>query len=145
MSNLKQFTQNLDISDDKEDLPDIEIEEIEIKFNDNIKDDIIDDYRYSRVKLVNMIQSAEGVLKHALIDMKNNPGPRPIEAFSGLLRAMNETSGKIFDLHEKMKKFQKEDEKDKNQKPEKDDSGKPKTLKANINDIIDAMNSGEDE
>lgn len=135
--NLLSFTKGLDIMDDKEDLPEIEIEEIEINFNDDIGDDIIEDYRYTRKKLINMIQSAEGVLKHALTDMKNNPGPRPVEAFSSLLKTMNETHKEIFSLHEKMKKI--------NQKPKEQEveDGKPKKLTATVNDIIDAMSGGE--
>lgn len=135
--NIKQFTNALNIDDDKESLPDIKIDTLDIHFNEDIKMDIYDDYKYNRIKLINMIQSADGILKHALIDMKNNPGPRSIEASTALIKVVGDMSEKIFNLHEKMKKFQKEDKNEK--EPEESENDKPQKLKASITEIIDNL------
>jgi hypothetical protein len=133
--NLTQFTKNLNIDEDKEDLPEIEIDTIDVQFNNDVEDDITDDYKYSRKKLINVIQSAEGVMKHALMDMKNNPGPRPVEAFSTLIKVMNETHTNLMNLHEKMKKI----------KPSKpiENNDKDKPIQSTINDIIDKIEKAE--
>jgi len=131
MTNITKFTNTLDMGDDVESLPQIEIEEIDVIFNDNIDDDITDDYKYSRQKLMYAMTASEAVMKHALRDMSDNPGPRSVEAFSTLLKVTNEVCEKIFSLHEKMKKIN-----PKKEQPVLDDDDKPKTMRATINDII---------
>jgi len=134
-TNIKQFTNNIDISNDIESLPQIEINTDEVKFNDDIDDDITDDYKYSREKLMYAMSAIEAVMKHAITDMSNNPGPRPVEAFSSLIKTLNETSDRIFSLHEKMKKINPKKE----EIIESDTNDAPKKIKATINDIIDGM------
>lgn len=133
MDNITKFTNKIGLDEDKESLPQIEIEEIDVKFNDNISDDITDDYKHSRIKLMYVMTAAEAVMKHSIKDMSENPGPRSVEAFSSLVKTMNETCDRIFSLHEKMKKI--------NPKPEstssKDD--REKTVSATVNEIIDKL------
>lgn len=134
MADIFDFTNNLDIKNDKEQLPSIEAEEIDVVFNDDPDVDITDDYKYSREKLINMIQLSEAVLNHAVKDMSQNPGPRPVEAFSTLIKTINETHDRLFSIHEKMKKIT-------TPKEIKQNEDKPKTIRATVNDIIDELSN----
>lgn len=133
MDNLIKFATDMNLKSDIEDLPEIEIHEPDIVFNDDQEQDILDDYQYSRRKIIFAIEASEAVLKHAVKDMSNNPGPRPVEAFSSLVKVINDTCGQLITLHDKMKKME----------TKKDPEEKNGLTKININDIINEFSKLE--
>ena len=133
MKTILDITDKLDIDEDIEQLPQINIIEPEVKFNDDLEIDITDDYQFARRKLMLVMSASEAVMVHSVKEMANDPGPRQTEAFSSLIKVINETTDRIFSLHEKMQKI----------KPKKEiesttEDGK-KTVKVTVNDIIDSL------
>ena len=133
MKTILDITDKLDIDEDIAQLPQITIIEPEVKFNVDIEEDITDDYQYARKKLMHMMAASEAVMIHCVRDLSNNPGPRPTEAFSSLVKVINETTDRIFSLHEKMQKI-----KPKKETESTTEDGK-KTVKVTVNDIIDSL------
>lgn len=130
MTNVLEFTDKLDI---EESAPKIEIKDVVVKFNEDSSIDVDDDYKYTRGKLIFAIEASESVLKHAINDMSDNPGPRPVEAVSSLIKTQNDTCDRLISLHDKMKKI-----KPKVQETVVDEKGEKK-ITGTVNDIIDAM------
>lgn len=130
---MNEYTNKLKLEEDIENLPSITIEEPNVIFNDDIEKDLSDDYIYARKKLAYIMNACEAVLDHAINEIPNNPGPRPVEAVSSLIKTMNETCDRMLNLHEKMKKIK--------PKEEKIITSEDKTtIKTTINDIIDQFN-----
>lgn len=110
----------------------IKIKKINISFNDDLHEDIFEDYKIIREHLVNSIAVGETVLEEAVLDLRNNLSARTIEACSTILKTIVDSSEKVLNLHEKMRKILPKEEKEELVMDKK-------TLKANINDIIDAV------
>ena len=110
----------------------IEIKKIDINFNDDIHEDIFEDYKIIREHLINSIAVGETVLEEAVHDLRNNLSARTIEACATILKQVVDSSEKTMNLHEKMRKLLPKEK-------GKETGDDKKTLKANINDIIDAV------
>ena len=132
--NVLDFMDKMNLDDDKKDIPGIEIEDRELTFNLDKDLDINDDYKYSREKIVYMIEACEAVLKHTVKELPQNFKPSAVEAFSSLVKTMNESCERLVSLHEKIKKITPQPPKE-----SKDEEGKPKTVRATVNEIIDGM------
>jgi len=123
---IKQMEEKLDI----EPLPPLEVKRININFSEDCHDDIHEDYKILRERLINSIAVGETVLEVATNDLQNNLSARTIEACSTILKTIVDSSEKVLNLHEKMLKFIPKE-------PKEAKETDKKTVTANINDILD--------
>lgn len=134
MDNVLDFMNKCNIQDDIDQVnSDIEPEEFDVVFNDDKELDLDDDYKYTRRKIINIIQLGEAILNRSVKQLSVDCSARMIEATSSLIKIVNESHEKLFHVHEKMRKIKpKEESKTK-------ELDKKTTIKATINDIIDQM------
>ena len=130
-----KIVDNIDLSEDKKCINRISIKKEDVLFNDNTENDINDDYKYSRKKIHNIIEISESVLDYAVENLNLNDGSaRNIEAVTALIKTICDSTEKLVSLHEKIKKITPHPPKE-----SKDEEGKPKTVRATVNEIIDGM------
>lgn len=138
---LNGVSKKMDIKDDFEP---VELKPVECTFSEDPNDDLNEDYRFIRTKLRFAMAASEDVLMGALKQMRNDPSARIVEGCSAIIRTMGDCTKQILDLHQQKKKTILLENKNSNDNIDEDNGSsedKKKSVKCNINEIIEEMNS----
>lgn len=125
---------------DIEDIDTITVKEEQCTFHDDQFDDIEEDYKFIRKKLRYCVAASETVFSQSLRQVTTDPSPRCIEGCSQIIKVIIEATKELQAIHEKQRKFKKEQPK---QEPKTED-GK-NTVKSTLNDIMSEINNQSGE
>jgi hypothetical protein len=112
--------------------------------DDNPDNDIIEDYKFIRNKLRYSVAACERVLGVSLKELMIAPSPRGVEGCSTIIKTITECTDQLLSIHDKVKKMKPRTE-PLESASDGDDSGKEKTIKATINDIIHSFEEPESD
>ena len=74
---------------------------------DNEKDNVRNDYEYSRETLYDLIEKGKDALENMLEVARESEHPRAYEVLSGLIKNVSDTNDKLMDLNKKQKQMMK--------------------------------------
>ena len=78
--------------------------------SDNDKDNVKDDYEYSRETLYDLIEKGKDALENMIEVARESEHPRAYEVLSGLIKNVSDTNDKLMDLNKKQKQMNEKDE-----------------------------------
>ena len=78
--------------------------------SDNEKDNVKDDYEYSRETLYDLIEKGKDALENMIEVARESEHPRAYEVLSGLIKNVSDTNDKLMDLNKKQKQMNEKDE-----------------------------------
>lgn len=78
--------------------------------SDNEKDNVRDDYEYSRETLYDLIEKGKDALENMIEVARESEHPRAYEVLSGLIKNVSDTNDKLMDLNKKQKQMNEKDE-----------------------------------
>ena len=78
--------------------------------SDNEKDNVNDDYEYSRETLYDLIEKGKDALENMIEVARESEHPRAYEVLSGLIKNVSDTNDKLMDLNKKQKQMNEKDE-----------------------------------
>lgn len=119
---------------DEEEKPVIELENINITSKGS-KDDIKEDYEKLRESLVGSLIRSQEVIDHVTIEIKQGSSAMMVQSLAQLIKGLGDTTKALLELHNQTRKLE--------PKVENDVPSEKKTIKTNINDIIDFANEKE--
>lgn len=90
----------------------VELEEVHVD-SKGTEEDINQDYNIVREKLMTAIVRSGEVIDEAVRSVKSDSSPRTIEAASSIIKTLTENAGKLMDLHDKVRKIQRESREEK--------------------------------
>ena len=78
--------------------------------SDNDKDNVKNDYEYSRETLYDLIEKGKDALENMIEVARESEHPRAYEVLSGLIKNVSDTNDKLMDLNKKQKQMNEKDE-----------------------------------
>jgi len=78
--------------------------------SDNEKDNVTNDYEYSRETLYDLIEKGKDALENMIEVARESEHPRAYEVLSGLIKNVSDTNDKLMDLNKKQKQMDEKDE-----------------------------------
>jgi hypothetical protein len=109
---MKDINQVFGEGEEVTEVTEVELDKVEVN-SKGTKDDVQDDYRTAREKIMQSIIRSSEVLDTATTEAKTAPSPRSIEVCAGMAKALNESTKSLMDLHKEIRGLEQEKEEDK--------------------------------
>lgn len=120
---------------DPEDKIEIELDDINVSSN-GTKEDAKQDYIKLRESLIASLIRSQEIIDHTARDIKQGSSAMMVQSLSQLIKGVGDTAKVVLELHEKIRKLDEVKEEDKT-------NVEKKTIKTNLNDIIDMAKERE--
>ena len=122
---------------DVDEVEEVELDDVNVS-SKGTSEDILEDYNFVRENLIRSIVRGSELIDVSIREAKTDPSARAIEAASGAVKTLTESSKGLLDLHEKIRNIDKEKSSD-----DKDKTEDRQIFKSTLSELIKQIESEE--